>query len=101
MMEKVRAAVFDMLLNLSGNMARLPQGSRWLDLFAGMIFSTLIQPRVLLSLSPHCPSPQAAPLQLKQMWIVRHEQLSPSCDTPSCVTVDRVAIIISRSIKTG
>jgi 16S rRNA (guanine(966)-N(2))-methyltransferase RsmD len=35
MMEKVRAALFDSVLSRAGSVARLPPGSRWLDLFAG------------------------------------------------------------------
>ncbi|GBF95605.1 hypothetical protein Rsub_08587 [Raphidocelis subcapitata] len=35
MMEKVRAAVFDMVQSQAGSVGGLPQGSRWLDLFAG------------------------------------------------------------------
>ena len=45
MMERVRAATFDMLLSYSGSVARLPQGSRWLDLFAG---TTLVRKGVLV-----------------------------------------------------
>jgi 16S rRNA (guanine(966)-N(2))-methyltransferase RsmD len=35
MMEKVRAAVFDMVQSQAGSVGGLPPGSRWLDLFAG------------------------------------------------------------------
>lgn len=35
MMEKVRAALFDSILSRVGGGAQLPEGSRWLDLFAG------------------------------------------------------------------
>ena len=38
MMEKVRSAAFDMLLSRCGSMAGLPEGSSWLDLFAGTAF---------------------------------------------------------------
>jgi 16S rRNA (guanine(966)-N(2))-methyltransferase RsmD len=35
MMEKVRAAIFDMVQAQAGSVGGLPSGSRWLDLFAG------------------------------------------------------------------
>jgi 16S rRNA (guanine(966)-N(2))-methyltransferase RsmD len=35
MMEKVRAAIFDMVQSQAGTVGGLPQGCRWLDLFAG------------------------------------------------------------------
>eukprot|EP00803_Ostreobium_quekettii_P005789 evm.model.scf_236.2 EVM.evm.TU.scf_236.2 scf_236:42268-51322(+) len=35
MMERVRAAIFDMLLAQCGGAPQLPKGSRWLDLYAG------------------------------------------------------------------
>jgi len=35
MMEKVKAAVFSMLLSRCGGLLRLPEDSKWLDLFAG------------------------------------------------------------------
>ncbi|GMH36301.1 hypothetical protein BSKO_04169 [Bryopsis sp. KO-2023] len=35
MMERVRAAVFDMLLSHSGSMGGFPTSTKWLDLFAG------------------------------------------------------------------
>ena len=35
MMEKVRAAAFNMLQSRCGDMVRLPGESMWLDLFAG------------------------------------------------------------------
>uniref|UniRef100_A0A7S3R0U7 Uncharacterized protein n=1 Tax=Dunaliella tertiolecta TaxID=3047 RepID=A0A7S3R0U7_DUNTE len=35
MMEKVRAAIFSMIQSQAGTASSLPEGSRWLDLFAG------------------------------------------------------------------
>ena len=35
MMEKVRAAIFDMVQSQAGSVGGLPHGARWLDLFAG------------------------------------------------------------------
>jgi len=35
MMEKVRAAIFDMVQTQAGSVGGLPRGCRWLDLFAG------------------------------------------------------------------
>lgn len=35
MMEKVRAAIFDMVQSQAGSVGGLPRGCRWLDLFAG------------------------------------------------------------------
>lgn len=32
---QVRAAIFSMIQSQSGNVSSLPEGSRWLDLFAG------------------------------------------------------------------
>lgn len=39
MMEKVRAAAFNMLQSRCGDMLRLPEESTWLDLFAGDTFT--------------------------------------------------------------
>lgn len=52
MMEKVRAAAFDMLQAKCGSVARLPEGANWLDLFAGEA-SVLMDPSGTLY-SPCC-----------------------------------------------
>ena len=50
MMEKVRAAVFNMLLSRCGDMLRLPEQAAWLDLFAGDTSSLMLDLIVQLQL---------------------------------------------------